>query len=147
MDHGLDGTRCRIVLPVSQLASPERQITLSLDQKHILVVEDEFLLARDLTKALEQAGANVIGPVPSVERAMTRLRHEPLDAAVLDINVRGENVFALADLLKERAIPIVFATGHQDLWAGRGYSEAPCLLKPVDLREIVEVLDRVIGPT
>lgn len=118
---------------------------MSLDQKHILVVEDEFLLARDLTKALEQAGANVIGPVPSVKRAMARLRDERLDAAVLDINVRGENVFPLADALKERAVPIVFATGYEDLWAERGYSESPCLLKPIDFEKLVEVLERAIS--
>lgn len=122
-----------------------REAAMSLEQKRILVVEDEFLLARDLTKALEEAGATVIGPVPSVERAMARLRHDPLDAAVLDIAVRGEDVLPLADVLKDRAVPIIFATGNEDHRVRHSHADAPCLTKPIDMEMLVRVVDEQIA--
>ncbi len=118
---------------------------MSLAQKRVLVVEDEFLLARELFRILERAGATVIGPIPTVQRALARLRDEPVDAAVLDINLRGADVLPLADALKQRAVPIVFATAYQDHHVRRCHAEAPCLAKPVDPERLIRVLDEAIG--
>ncbi len=120
---------------------------MPLKDKRILVVEDEFLLARDLTIALEQAGAVVIGPTPSVDRALRRLRHEVPDAAVLDINLRGDDVSGLAEELKARAIPFVFATAYQDHDVARLHPDVPCLMKPVDLQKLIQALEDVTGAT
>lgn len=82
----------------------------------ILVVEDEYLLADDLCHALEQAGAVVLGPVPGVEEALALIETEPrIDAAVLDVNLRGDMVFPVADALRDRNVPFAFATGY-DRW-------------------------------
>ncbi|MCX9146550.1 response regulator [Erythrobacter sp. WG] len=118
---------------------------MSLENKRILVVEDEFLLARELTKILESAGALVVGPIPSAARAMARLREETVDAAVLDINVRGEDVERLADALKEHAVPMIFATGYEDHHVRRNHPDAPCLPKPVDLEKLVTLLGEALG--
>lgn len=83
----------------------------------VLVAEDEYLLADDLSHALAQAGAEVLGPVPSVEEATAFVaRDERIDAAVLDVNLRGDMVFPVADALAARGIPFAFATGY-DRWA------------------------------
>ncbi|MBI1402070.1 MAG: response regulator [Porphyrobacter sp.] len=114
---------------------------MPLKERTILVVEDEFLLARDLTFALEDAGAVVIGPVPSVERAMARLAEaERLDGAVLDISVQGETVFPVADLLCERHVPFVFATGYEEEAFRAGYREVAYCPKPIDLHRLVALL-------
>lgn len=83
----------------------------------VLVVEDEYLIADDLCYALEEAGARVLGPAPSVREALELIRAgaKP-DAAILDINLRGENAFPIADRLRELNIPFVFATGYE-AWA------------------------------
>jgi CheY-like chemotaxis protein len=56
----------------------------------ILVVEDEFLIAMNLSQDLEAAGSVVLGPVPSVDKAIKKIESEPkIDAAVVDINLGG----------------------------------------------------------
>ena len=76
----------------------------------ILVVEDEYLLADDLNNALADAGAHVLGPAASVEDATALIGNEAtIDAAILDVNLRGDMVFPLADALRERGIPFAFA--------------------------------------
>lgn len=74
----------------------------------ILVAEDEYLLADDVRGALANAGAEVVGPVPSVEQAAQLVEREQIDAALLDVNLRGEMVFAIAEMLSERRVPFAF---------------------------------------
>jgi CheY-like chemotaxis protein len=72
----------------------------------ILVVEDEFLLAEALVDGLERCGASVVGPVPTVEKALKAVASaDRIDFAVLDINLRGQMVYPVADALKERGVP------------------------------------------
>ena len=81
--------------------------------KNILIVEDDYLVADCTRRELEKCGALLIGPVPSVERALELVDEQKPDAAVLDINLAGEKVYPLADILSERQIPFVFATGYE----------------------------------
>lgn len=127
---------------------------LSLSGWQILVVEDEYLLADDLQGSLSQAGAKVVGPAPGVEEAtmlMGATAH--IDAAILDINLKGEMVFPVADLLRERGVPFVFATGY-DAWAVPArFAEVPRVEKPLKGRNIVAALAPLLpqradaGPT
>jgi CheY-like chemotaxis protein len=78
----------------------------------ILVVEDEYLIADDLARELEAHGFLVIGPVATIEAAVEAIGSSQPDFAILDINLRGERVFPLADILSVRGIPYVFATGY-----------------------------------
>ncbi|WP_294394006.1 response regulator [uncultured Sphingomonas sp.] len=79
----------------------------------VLVVEDEYYVADDLRRELVKAGATVIGPAPSVERAMALIGSaDRIDVAILDINLNGDMIFPVADLLRTRGVPIVFATGY-----------------------------------
>ena len=81
--------------------------------RHVLVVEDDFFIAEDLTLSLEAVGATVLGPVATVPEALDLIAGaERLDGAVLDINLQGEMAFPVADALKARAISFVFATGY-----------------------------------
>jgi DNA-binding response OmpR family regulator len=61
-----------------------------LRDRRILIVEDEYLIAVSLQDALENAGSVVVGPVPSVDKAIQKIESEPdIDAAVLDVNLGG----------------------------------------------------------
>jgi CheY-like chemotaxis protein len=81
----------------------------------ILVVEDEFLIAMNLSHDLEAAGSVVLGPVPSVDKAIKKIESEPnIDAAVADVNLGGVLAYAVADMLLARKIPFVFTSGYED---------------------------------
>lgn len=101
----------------------------SLVGKRILVIEDEALVAAMVEDMLAEVGATVIGPATTVAEGLVLAGQEDIDAAVLDVNIRGEPIDAVADLLRSRHIPIVFATGY-----GEGTATAtrddPVLDKP-----------------
>jgi DNA-binding response OmpR family regulator len=80
-----------------------------LRERRILVVEDEYLIAMSLQDALESAGSIVLGPAPSVDKAIKIIDSEPhIDAAVLDVNLGGVLAYPVADMLIARKIPFVF---------------------------------------
>ena len=103
----------------------------------MLVVEDEYFIAEELRQALERLGTTVVGPVPTGEEALALLKSEPIDAAVLDINLRGEMSFAVADALEERAIPFVFATGYDRAAIPERFRDVPLWSKPFDAERLV----------
>jgi DNA-binding response OmpR family regulator len=107
----------------------------------VLVVEDEYLLADDLREALAEAGAEVLGPVGSVEDAIALIAGEPsIDAAVLDINLRGDMIFPVADALRERAVPFAFATGYDREAIPERFADAPCIEKPLRGQKVAAAL-------
>lgn len=76
----------------------------ALAGRRILVVEDDYLLAESLNDLLVEAGINVVGPVGSVPDALSLVASgQAIDGALLDVNVRGQAVFPVADALMERA--------------------------------------------
>jgi ActR/RegA family two-component response regulator len=104
----------------------------ALRGRRLLVVEDEYLIAAALERALEDRGAEVVGPAGSVEGALRLVEAEGdrLDGAVLDINLRDERVYPVADALAARGVPFVFLTGYDaqvipDTYAGVPRSEKP----------------------
>src|SRR4051812_19908821 len=104
----------------------------SLQGRKILVVEDEYLIADDLRKALEDAGAEVLGPVPTVEDARALVEEQgTIDAGVLDINLRGEMIFPVADVLAARGVPFLFATGYEEWSLPERFANATRLEKPL----------------
>ena len=111
-----------------------------LDDLHVLVVEDEALLAVDLSLTLEDEGAIVSGPCMTLDAA---LNHSDLvDAAVLDVDLRGQPVFPVADRLARDGKPFVFHTGRADLAELRDrYGEAvPIVTKPSSPAALVQTL-------
>lgn len=81
----------------------------------VLVVEDEFLVAADLEESLTELGYRVLGPFPTVAEALSWLAEDKPDAAVLDVNIRGEFIFPVAERLAELGVPFVFCTGYADI--------------------------------
>ena len=104
----------------------------SLENRRVLVVEDEYFIADDIANALRKLGAEVVGPVPDRRRALARLASERIDLAVLDINLRGDLIYPLADALRERHVPFVFATGYDCRAIQSGYEDIPRWEKPFD---------------
>ena len=113
----------------------------SFGGRRILVVEDDLLVVADLVDTLHSMGADVVGPIENIEKALERLEKLPdIAGAVLDVNVQGRMVFPLADELERRNVPYVFSTGYDDSAVPIRYSGVQRFSKPADEREIAAVL-------
>jgi CheY-like chemotaxis protein len=93
-----------------------------------------------LRSALEARGAGVVGPAPDPETAVSLLEAETVDMAVLDIHLRGAIDFTVADELKRRGIPFVFATGYEDGTVPARHRGVPLWRKPFETRELADSL-------
>jgi DNA-binding LytR/AlgR family response regulator len=124
------------------MAQPE-----SLRGRCLLVVEDEYLIAADLTASLESLGVEVIGPAASVVEALSLIDNnsDRLDGAVLDINLQNERVYPVADVLAARGVPFVFTTGYDAVAVPTPYACAPRCEKPVDKTQLIRLLSNT-GP-
>lgn len=110
----------------------------ALAGKSVLVVEDEALVAIDLAQMLGRNGAQVVGPAGTLTDALFALEQRALDAAVLDVNLQGEFVTPVADLLARRNVPFVFATGYERAQAlPARLSGRPLLRKPYSEPELL----------
>lgn len=83
--------------------------------RRVLIVEDNAIVAMPLVAHLEDCGAEVIGPVPTLDAALAGLEEDAqIDGAVLDVELGSDKVWPLALTLTRREIPFVFATGSAE---------------------------------
>ncbi|MGO9485352.1 MAG: response regulator [Rhodomicrobium sp.] len=111
----------------------------------ILVVEDEPLIAIALEDMLTDSGCTVAGPAASLKQGMQLLEEEAVDGAVLDVNLRGELVFPLADALAERSIPFVYVTGYGNLLRACNHGR-PILQKPYSNEQLLNIIGQWRSP-
>ncbi len=116
-----------------------------LERRRVLVVEDEYLLATELASMLIENGAKVLGPLPTIARARRMLNTviKP-DAAVLDVNLGGEMVWRLAELLVQQGVPIVLTTGYDADVIPAPFALLPRCEKPTSPDEILAAVQRVL---
>ncbi|MGI3899770.1 MAG: hypothetical protein ACRYF1_04670, partial [Janthinobacterium lividum] len=111
----------------------------------VLIVEDEPLLAFEVVEHLQAFGATPLGPIPTVERTLRFIETaDRIDAALLNVMLRGEVSFPIADELSERGIPFVFVTGN-DRAVRERFPDVPVHPKPADMGAIVMTLAAVIN--
>lgn len=116
-----------------------------LSGKRILVIEDEYFIASDLARALRKEDAVVVGPAGALGKGMTLLDGEPLDAAVLDVNLESDHSYPIADKLAERSVPYMFLTGY-DGWAlPEAYRNAPRVAKPFAVHTVLACVGELVG--
>ncbi|OWV72780.1 transcriptional regulator [Rhizobium sp. R634] len=108
--------------------------------KRILIVEDEYFLADETRRKLEEFGATVIGPAANVGRALDLIEREHIDAAILDVYLGDELVFAVSDELEDRKINFVFATGYDPSHIPTKYKGFALCEKPTELATIALAL-------
>jgi two-component sensor histidine kinase len=116
----------------------------NLKGARVLIVEDAVLLALELETGLSDAGAQVIGPAYELEEALALL-DQPIDAAVLDANLNGRSVAPVAELLSQRGIPFVFATGYGEAGGAPGGFEAPVIRKPYDVTQVATAVAALLA--
>jgi CheY-like chemotaxis protein len=114
----------------------------------VLVVEDEYLIAMEVKRWLQVAGAKVLGPVPSVDQALDLIEDHRPDAAVLDVSLwDGEDVYSVADKLGVLGVPYLFATGDVKLADTSVYRHRPRLEKPFVEAELVRAVAKLVTPS
>ena len=114
---------------------------IMLTGRRILVVEDDFYIAEDMACQLEAGGAKVIGPVANVAAAFGLIEQaEPIDGAVVDVNLQGVMSWPIADALFRRGVPFVFATGYDRAFIPERYAGVSCCEKPCNFHMIGKAL-------
>jgi two-component SAPR family response regulator len=112
----------------------------------LLIVEDEYFLAQDLAYHFQSLGAEVLGPAGTVRDALLLLKSADVEAAILDINLRGERVYPVADVLHRKHVPFVFASGYGGELEPSAYADVPRCIKPVDYTILAKKLaDQICG--
>ena len=118
----------------------------ALNGRRVLVVKDESLVAMLLETILEDMGCTPIGPASNVDEGLAMARDSArIDAALLDVNVAGRQVFPVAQALKDRGVPFVFSTGYgegglPDEWRGN-----PTIQKPFTEAAVRDALMKAMG--
>jgi CheY-like chemotaxis protein len=111
----------------------------------VLVVEDEFLVAMDIELMLRQCGCAVVGPIGDLATALRAVQEGGFDLALLDVNVGGQPVTAVAEALRVHAVPMVFCTGYQAANIPHRFAGAPTLQKPFQVGDMVAALRAAAG--
>ena len=126
------------------MSDPLPQEGAPLEGRKILIVEDEAPIALNLASAVQQAGGIVIGPVATVAAAHAAMADNRLDGALLDIRLRNETSFPLADVLAVLGIPFVFVSGLSSALMPYTHRERPLFDKPYESGEVIATLARLI---
>lgn len=111
----------------------------------LLIVEDEPLLAMQLSHSLKDYGWDVLGVAGSIEDANRILSDKSRpDAAILDVDLGGSPVFPLARSLRRSGIPFIFCTGYEDLDYSSEFSSCTAVRKPATALQLVRALRDVV---
>ena len=114
--------------------------------RRILIVEDEFLLAFHLEDLLAALGHHVIGTASRIAEAVAFAQDRDFDFAILDINLAGGQSFPVADILRQRNIPFVFASGYGSAGLLGEYRQVSILRKPYELEDIKRAIAAAVSP-
>jgi DNA-binding response OmpR family regulator len=118
----------------------------ALAGRRVLVVEDEYLLADDLTQILVEHGAEVVGPAATLRDGIRLIEADNrIDFAVVDVQLQGEHAFALSAALRDRKIPFVFTTGFGERKIPPEYQDVPRLAKPIELKALIAAMEAEFG--
>jgi DNA-binding response OmpR family regulator len=121
-------------------------MTASLEGVRVLLVEDEYLVASLIEEVLGTAGCIITGPIPRLAEAINAADRETCDAAVLDVNLAGERIYPVADILSRRNIPFVFVTGYGANALPPEYAKLPRICKPFRMTDLLSAISDVVKP-
>ncbi|ETR76729.1 chemotaxis protein CheY [Afipia sp. P52-10] len=151
-DWQREGLRCSLEVPLQDAVAGRSVKSLgrkrdvpsgraASSKPSIMIVEDEMLVALSLQESLTSLGYRTVGPYVRLGEALAAVDVQPVDFAVLDVNLAGELVYQLADVLKRKNIPFVFTTGYESIMIEPRFRGHPVLQKPV----VKVVLENVLA--
>jgi len=111
--------------------------------RRVFVVEDEIMIRMLLEDMLADLGYGVAASAGGLNEAIALARNSDFDLAILDVNLNGDAVYPVADLLMERGVPFVFSTGYGDRGLPEPYRDRPTLQKPFQLANLENILTSI----
>jgi CheY-like chemotaxis protein len=102
----------------------------------VLVVEDEAAISMLLEDMLMDFGCEIVGPAARLNAAIEMANGEAFDIAILDVNLAGDPIYPVADILTERDLPFVFSTGYGGAGIKDPYRDRPVVQKPFGQQEL-----------
>jgi CheY-like chemotaxis protein len=117
----------------------------SKTQPRILVVEDEYLIRMLLEDMLADLGYDIAAAVGTLAEAKEIAANGDFNVAVLDVNLDGQEIYPVADILAKRGKPFVFVTGYGEGGLIDPYRDRPALQKPFQIEQIKAVLAKLLG--
>ena len=112
--------------------------------KRVLVVEDELMIRMLLEGMLEDLGHSIAGQAGTIDEALELARNATFDVALLDVNVNGKPITPVAEVLVERGLPFVFASGYGQRGVPDAFKTRPALQKPFQIEALGEALDAAV---
>ncbi|HTT48769.1 MAG TPA: response regulator [Pseudolabrys sp.] len=110
----------------------------------LLIVEDEYLIRMLLEDMLADLGYEVSAAVGTLDEASALAAGGDFTAAILDVNLDGQEIFPVADILAKRGLPFVFVTGYGERGLPEPYRDHPALQKPFQVEQLKSALDTLI---
>jgi CheY-like chemotaxis protein len=108
--------------------------------RRVLVVEDEVMIRMLLEDMLGDLGYEVAGAAGGFDEAMALARDGDIDVAILDVNLSGNPVYPVADVLTRRGVPLIFSTGYGEQSLPDPYRNCQLLQKPFQLENLEQAL-------
>ena len=115
------------------------------ETSRILIVEDEPFIALTLEDMLDELGFSHAGTVAQVSDAIELIGREPVDCALLDVNLGSEKIDPVADLLASRGCPFIFTTGYGRSGIPAGHAQRPVLQKPFRMDDLATILKTTLN--
>jgi two-component sensor histidine kinase/CheY-like chemotaxis protein len=112
---------------------------MPIEGNRVLLIEDEALVGMMMKDVLTELGFQVVGPFATMADATAAIADEDFHAAVLDVNLQGDLIYPLAEMIKTRGIPFVFVTGYSADGIDERFACVPILQKPVERKSLERV--------
>lgn len=117
----------------------------SHENYRVFVVEDETLIRMMIIEMLEELGHTVSGEAARIEQAMTMARTAKFDLALLDVNVGGQMITPVAEIIELRNRPIIFSTGYGVEGLPPSFRHRALIRKPLRLESLQTTIKRTMG--
>ncbi|MBV8450341.1 MAG: response regulator [Hyphomicrobiales bacterium] len=118
----------------------------SVAGRRVFLIEDESLVAMLIEEALTELGCEIAGVASRFGEAMEKAKSLSFDVAILDVNLNGEQTFPIAEILLDRGVPFVFATGYGATDLAAPLQDVPVLAKPFQQHDLERALCAAIAP-
>ena len=113
--------------------------------KRVLVVEDELMIRMLLEGMLTDLGHTVAAEAGGIDEAVAIAKKGAFDVAVLDVNLNGQPVTPVVEILVERGVPFVFASGYGQRGVPEAYRTIPTLQKPFQADALADAIETAMS--
>jgi CheY-like chemotaxis protein len=110
----------------------------------VFLVEDEVMIRMMVAEMLEELGYRIAAEAGEINEAIRLVQSTEFDLAILDVNVNGKVISPVADLIRARNRPFIFATGYGSSGLPEEYRDRPALQKPFQIESLARMIDNTL---